>query len=904
MKDLVRAHAIKNVWAATNQDFQHNIKLVRITPNGGVLANYKLLWDTLLTPRVEMNKWYFHFYQIGQVPPEVLDVFKKENRWICLKQLNDENSILVDVYSATGQIIPRDHVFISFLYNKNLVVAVRVNSKIDYGLQTKIRLNQSREEIPYTLDNQTLIIRFYSNAWFNDIEYRENKEQKYAVNEPIRFMYKTVKNRADWDELHNAYRAVLRENPLNKDRIVWYENGFHINTPVGQPADSEGKHYGWMFDDSFFHVETFPIRHLSAFISERDRGRRKYLIYPNINDGLIHYWDDVDFYVINDRTGKGVYYNRSAKWALRQITHNIWALDADIVEDYLKFHSFLGTIDECSIKIMVRQGGRKNGVMNQKTRLNELYKLGREAVMEALINVPSLVPEWRAVNLEKSDFMNLISANPNELSKELVASAYGYNGLVTSFAQPFAKVEENSELIPISPLLRTQDIATKKGVRTYFLYNKAGLMVEYTGNDSLIAEPKIKHVSNRTDLGYIESFNMRMNKRSLYVKGNVNYESWDLEQYGFRCFVSSEGMTGPIGTWDDVTESNLYTYTPGKGDKKPSIKWNWNLLTQANLVPLIYVMKDMYVYETQLSRMNGDYDGVIEFQPKYILEWNNKEHVKPVDIPVGNVEVFVNGLSLIEGVDFEFHNPTIVINTHGLHTADVLNVVVRYYGFADPSTDARWKPREIGYVKGGKLSIDGQYDLHEDLAGKIVLGGLVKQIGDINTGEKDGKASAPHDGTPFAFVDYHIPTENIISKPFSYPLYKEVIDVDAKVSNYLTHRIPQIEPVFPHVHIQRYRLVSPVCSAIINAMLKGVEFDELVINNYNTQEIDNYMKPFKWLLKFDPAHLNYDENYTYIEPHGYTHNVSLSQKQYTFLEWVIRLYLNDRVDLTHNVVIG
>lgn len=904
MKDFVRNHAITNVWAATNQDFQHNIKLVRITPSGGILTSFKLLWDTLLTPK-ENDKYYYHFYQIGQVPPEVLDVIKHENRWICLKEFNKENNILVDVYSATGQIVPRDHVHLSFIYNKNLVVAIRYNHNLDYGKNVKIHLNQSVEETPYTLDNQQLIIRFYSNAWFNDIEYRENRENKYAVNNSIRFEYKTINTAADWKALWKTYTDLLKENRAFANRTVWYIDGFHVNTPLGMKDEYIGKHIGWMFDDSFFHIEYFPIRHLHSFISERDRGRRKYLIFTSITDNLIHYWDDVDFYVVNTRTGKGVYYNRSSKWGVRQITHNAYSLDADVVEDYINTHDFLGDIDSCSIKIMVRQGGRRNGVFNQKNRLKELYMLPKQDIISALINVPSLVPEWRAVNLEKSDYMKLISAGSNELTTELVADAYGYNGLITTFAHPFKKVNiRPDDEVPIPTVLRQPDILTRQGLRSFWVYNKAGLMVDYRETKTNVSTTKLKHVTDEGDVGYIESFNMGIKYDSPLVYGNTNIESWDLEQYGFRCFVCQDTMQGPSGVWDDVTESKLYTYTPGRGQTKPKITWNWGLLTQGNLVPIVYIPKYMYVYRATINKANGDYDGVIEVVPRFILKWNNREIHRAMDIPVGNIDVFVNGLSLIEGIDYVYKHDTIIINTHGLHTANKLDIVVRYYGFSNPETDSNWKPREIGFVKGGKISVDGKYGIHKDKATKVILGGLVKQIDEINTGEEDGNGKVPFDGTPYSIVDYNLPIENIVTNRRSYPLFKEVYDIDKRVSDYLSTRIPQKEPVFPHVHIQRYKLVSPVISAIINAMLVGMEFDELIINNYNTDTIDKFMQPYKWLLEYDPAALDYDNEYVMVEPHGYTTNVSISQKQYTFLEWIIKIYLRGRVDLSHNVVIG
>ena len=909
MDNLVRNHAILNVWSATNQDFQHNIHMARITPDGGVLKQYPLLWDILLVPNEKLRA-YYHFYQIGQVPPELLDVLKKEDRWVSLDNFNKLNNILVDVYSATGQIVPRDHVFISFIYNKNLVMAVRINRQLDYGTKIKTYLNQSTTSEPYTLDNQDLIVRFYSNAWFNDPEYRKNTTKE---SQPIIYQYKKINTQADWNGLYKGYTDLLKENKEYAKRIVWYKDGFMINNPSGTPKDAIGSHYGWMFDDSFFYQETRQLRHLPAFISDVDLKRRKYLFLTELNDGLIHYWDDIDFYVVNDKLGKGVYLNRSAKNCIRQLTHNAYSIDADIVETYIKIHDWMGSIDECSIKLMVRQGGRKNGVLNQTNRIKELYLLPREEILQAMINTNSLVPEWRAAHLEQSDYINLISANANKLTNELVADAYGYHGLVENFGNPLWIVDGKVTTLPINPVMRDADKNTRTAYRCYWIYNKAGVLIDWFNVNETHANIDLSEVSrvNPNNIGYIECFNMRISKTSPFLFVNKDVIDWDLEQYGFKCFGgfigNSQGFASDsIPIWDDVTDmgGKLYTYTPAIKGSKPRLEWNWSLLTQANLWPMVFIPKTMFVYQTNIDTSNGRFSVVPKFDFNYGV---NTHSQREFNIPMGSHDVFVNGMSLIEGIDYVRIGREFVINTvayHRMgHDKKIATVVIRFYGFSNEKDDGNWKPNEVGFVKGGRLSIDGTFGIHKGKSNRIILGGLLRDADEFSTGESNTGKLAPIDGQPYSIQDYIVPTEIIVKDRSVHKLYVKDREAEQRISDYLTMKIPEIDPGFKHVAIQRYKLVSPVISAMITDMAKTKQLLGNIPDNYSDEDIEKVMQGYKHYLQFDPCTLELDDNYIMIEPHAYQTNVAITKKQYTFLERVNDLYLHRKVSLSHNVEI-
>lgn len=887
-------HAIKNVWCATNQDFQHHINLPRITPDRGVLSQYPVLWDSLAVPKTPSGRDYFHFYQIGHLPAKTFDFIGKENQWISYEELNRDNNILIDVYMVSGAIIPRDHIYITQLYNKNIVIAIKNNFRIDYGTCNKSYFNGVTYNEKFTLDNSSIIARFYSNAYFDKISYIEN-----AVDpkQPIRHLYRVIKSQEDYTQF--TMQSNLIEIEFGQSGLgIYYEDGFVVNKPMGYNPNLIGKQLSYMWDESFKFQKYFDIKHLPTFISEKNRGVRKYLLVCDNDYDVIDYHDDVDIYVVNNLTGKGVYYNRNGRFGITMVTHNSYALNADIVEGYISAYSFLGSIDQCSIRLMIRHGGRESGLLNQKNRINELYKLSYEDVVNAHIYTPSLVPAWRAVTLEQSDYVNLMSAPSNLITNDLVINAYGYNSLCTQFANPLIDVKNNELLVP--EIAKLPDKKTNLGNRTVFCYNAEGLMIGYYHNSSLA--PFVGIPTEYKTAKLAECINTKLTTDEVDAWINIDVEDNDLEQYGFRCYVSTEVNGNILNEWEDVTGGNLYTYTKRTLTTPATIKWKWSLLTQAGLYPAVKTNKMMHVY-TWSKPSNVKYDGCIELVVKATQKWGNTKQKKELGIPPGNVDVFANGLSLIRNVDYYMNWPTIVIINRDVNRSNVINIVVRSYGFGDPRHSKPFEAQETGFVKDGMLSVDGVYNVRNNKCLRVIVDNKLVKAESKNYGEY-ALGRNYTDGKPYSISDYILPLENLLGEHDTWELYEETINIDNTVSNYLTPRLPERAAINPIVNVSRWTVISPVISTLLHAFTNNFNFDNFVPDNYTNEDVEKWFKPYKWLLPFDPAFNEVDENYFRIEPHSNTSVMKITQKQYEFLEWIVALYLNDRVDLTTNVIIG
>lgn len=894
MQNALIKHAIENVWCAPNQDFQHHIKLARITPNGGVLHGYPLLWDELVVPVTDNKKTYFHFYQVGGLSSVPFDFLPKVNEWINFVDLNQQNNILIDAFLASGAMIPRDYIWVSQIYNNNIVIAIKVDYKIDYGICNRTNLGGVVFNERFTLDNSQVILRFYSNAWFENSDYI-----KTAIDykQPLRYVHKQIKNMNDYNSFVNEC-DVIRNTFGTRGLGVYYLDGFHIPRPIGFSSSYVGKHLSFMWDESFKFQQNFPIRYLPTFISKKNIGVRKYLLVcDNVYD-MIDFHDDIDIYIINAKSQKGVCYNRTANFGLEQITHNAYALNADIVEYYIEAHSFLGSIDQCMIKIMVRQGGVKNGLLNQKNRIEEMYLLPYEKIVNTFINVPSLVPEWRAAELENSAYMELLNADSNKISEDLILKAYGYNALTDIFATPLFKLSDNQ--FQNTAITNIPDETTREGVRSYFCYDESGFLLGYFEDQTTNLNTFLPD-SLATKTRMIESFNMSVSKEKLPIWFDTDIEHKDLKQYGFACYLGTKTNTG-ILEWDDVTDTNLYEYDPGGRNKLPSIKWKWNVIAQENMIPAVLNFKGMNIYEYQYGT-DVQLDGCVNITLKAQHVSNVDNIYKPVEIPPGTVDVFVNGYSLIENVDYYMKWPTIVIVNRDFNRLKDAKILVRTYGFANPKTMQPYEPREVGFVKDGMLSVNGHYDVRTNKPLRVIVENKLVNPDTKNYGEY--LIGNNHtDGRPYSINDYIIPIENLTTKANTKKLYEECLEIDKRVGDYLTTMLPENKSPTPMVVGSRWVVISPLISSLIYSFKHGYDFDKTVGDNFNNQDVEKYIQPFKWLLEFDPAYHNVDENYFRIEAHAENSVINITQKQYEFLELVIKLHLNDRVDLTNVTAIG
>ena len=101
----------------------------------------------------------------------------------------------------------------------------------------------------------------------------------------------------------------------------------------------------------------------------------------------------------------------------------------------------------------------------------------------------------------------------------------------------------------------------------------------------------------------------------------------------------------------------------------------------------------------------------------------------------------------------------------------------------------------------------------------------------------------------------------------------------------------------------KWVVVSPVLASLFYAIKNGYAINANTNTNFDNTEVEFWLKPFNWLLEFDPAYKQIDTGFVHIAPHPYDEPVEVTQKQYELIEMVIKLKLNKLVDLTPYVKI-
>jgi hypothetical protein len=136
----------------------------------------------------------------------------------------------------------------------------------------------------------------------------------------------------------------------------------------------------------------------------------------------------------------------------------------------------------------------------------------------------------------------------------------------------------------------------------------------------------------------------------------------------------------------------------------------------------------------------------------------------------------------------------------------------------------------------------------------------------------------------------------------TYPLRDASVDLDKRLSAYLTAHRPQPDLGNPAPIADKYVLYSPFLCKLIN----DIRLKVLVIGNgwQSDQNLDKIITPYKWWLDFDPA-IKDEMDWTYIEvhPHNEVNPIAVTAVEYAFLNRVIALYLSSRVQLSGHLTI-
>lgn len=850
MNSYLVTHAKRHVWCTPDQDWQLRLAPARLTRINGAVNAAHVLWEDVSLPT---RHDAYHLYQIGQLSPKRLGVQLPVGQWTSLVSHCNENHLIVDLYNDNGLQYPRCLAHLRMNKDRNVLLAVKIDDRM-----------------PFDLNRDTLYVRVYTNAFFESDRADPTLDFTYVRGEKITSVGHGV-------QVQNAYHQYLAKRGV----AYAFVNGRFVND-LGPTTSQVGDVVEFVYDSTIKAVVDIPINGLPTFNSLLDLKRKYLLHYGGFDEDLIEYLDDIDFWVIRKQGGgkfTGVYYHKNHVDAVRMLTHRDYSIPVPYLSSYVTHNPELEKVNQTTLRLHLRHSGYRRPLVFEHHRIHELYKLPVATRRRALLGLDSVVPEWRADQLELSAYPRVMGSREKDITAELVEEAYGYNALSVALAQtPMSVVTDPTRpYVPLRVGLWEES--------THYEYNVDGhLLGQYlhvTGD---------RYYPRNEDCVLVESVRGRTGLTLDAWYGNASVTLSPDKHYRFyRC-----AMVGgrPTEAWEDVTDTDAYQLV---GDL---CVWRHDPLLWYGQVRSDTVNLG---YQFDLTRR----DGLLVFSVLSTERHGEGTLTKPLYVPPGKFDLWLNGRALIENLDYVVHWPEVVIVNKSHLVAGTQRVVLRGMGFCD-TTLAREVYADVGFVSHGELSRNDRFDLRDDRVMRVVVGGAVYQKDELVYAE-DGGVVVPGvaNGTPYVIDDILVPLREFAPTD-TYTLRARSKAVDQRVSDYLSLKLPEVEKPTPNMIPERYAIYSPLCSKVMYDLQHGLLGGDALRQHYNDQDVTAWLADYLWLLKYDPTQDTNlpDANYVAVHPHNLLIEQSLDIYQYTFLERVVRLFLNNRVDLTRFITVG
>lgn len=853
-------HAIKNVWCTPRQDNSYVFQPARVSKSTGELNRLFFMGRQLALP-VSLVK--FHVFQIGHIKPEILGLTADtpgwlEENWRTFSSVVNEQEIQVDIYNGKGVQQPRYKAWYMFTRENSLLIAISESERVD---------------IDYS--NENIYLRLYSNAYF------ESSRSDSLVT-TIYTYGRTVSNVQDILDVQNGETQHRNFTGAVKS----YVNGMLVDR-VDLLTAVVGDEVEYVYDSSVKTIVTFPYSSLNIFTSTLDTCY-KYLLSFDGDGDQIDYEDDIDVYIYKS-TGtryKGVYFSRNQVKHHRMVTHKDYALDqaqADILLDYLR--SYTGDSDNSGmmIEVTVRKSGYERPLIQENNRIFELFKLDHEDRVRALLGLDSTLDIWSTASLENSAYTELMRTNMASVNQDLVQRAYGYNSI--------------SKLVGDTPV-KTIPKNGRQYVSVPYLLSEGSTAYEYNSDGYLLGS---HHHVGGTDY-YCYDDNARIvemiagratdNPNVVFGTNNITLPAYD----NYRVYMSSVTSGVINNNWVDITGSDEYLVVGNK------LVWD-SYITDY----ILMVRIDSDFLEFDLSVLPSA--GTISFTLFEVENRGNGLQNFTLPVPLGELDIWLNGRSLIRGLDYvlDFPKVYIVSKRHLLQPSGstLQSIKVRFTGFCDSDLKLDYI-EDYGFVEHGLLSNNTRYDIRDDKVMRITMGGKIVTKSDVNFSEDTSgiNVTSVFNGLPYQIKDIVVPLKQLVNEN-TYSLRLKSMIIDKKVSDYMTLKLPQPPRNGVTAIPGKYELVSPFFSHLINDLASSQIDNAAVIDAVTDMDVMNICSSYEAILKYDPITYRdrLDWDYLILHPHNLDNVIGLNIYQYRFITKVARLYGHGLINLSPFIIV-
>jgi len=843
--DLVN-HAIENAWANPQADRQHILRLARVSRDVGDINYSNVMHAAVPLPT---RREAYHVFQIGQNHPWTWNLGDNyvtplpDEEWVPLSDLRYMQMLVTNLYMDNGIQLPATGVFVRLRYDHNILIAITDFANMD---------------IPR---NVTLYLRVYSNAYFETLL----EEERVDMIQCFGGMMDVPNQVLRWQ---NQY-INLRDSGTGLTQA--FVNGKLVND--FPPGSYKQRDYVTVaYDASVVKVVDINAAALPTFLSTKDNKQKAIFHPPRLNDATdldVVFHDDIDFWLIGP-DGTGVYYHRNQTDAVRTLTHRDYALCVAYLQNLVTAHGW-GDLANCTVRAVMRKSGRDQTLTHDAYRLREMYKLTDALILDVMVNVRATLPEWSAAALEMSKYSELLGTQYGRLSSNLVRDAYGYNAMT----QVMANTPVLLTASPVSNPYAVLSPSLRENVQVYE-YDTDGL---YLG--TYYQSGGNRYIARNANAAIIEAYSGKASKTPNYKFGNDDV-TLNIN-YGYRVYVAKwDGVTVDKATWRDAT-GDEESYLVNKG----VVTFTHNKVRNVGLV----IINDVFLgSDFTLDHL----DKTLAFSITY--DWTGGGLEAP--IAPGVVDVIMNGHSLCPGIDYVFNYPRIVITSKRYLVSGAQSFTVRCTGWG--TVDLLPQPaNEFGWVTREHISNNDVYNLRDDRTVRCVVAGRIVRREDLVYAEDKPSAAAldpSYNGMPYYVGNVMASVRNVDDYD-TFPLREKSMDLDNRLSAYLTSVYPQPDLGNPNFINTKYALYSPLLQKLIYDLKLG--FLILPTDGWGSDaNLDKILEPYKWWLDFDPCTKELDWTYVLVYPHNQAGTLSVTSQQYSFLNRVIDLYLNKRTQLS------
>ena len=854
--NLLIDHAYRNVWCGPGQDTQHIVSPVRISPERGAL------WSTPID-----NSQYnlptqgdrYDVFVFSDILPELVGMADTKEVWIPVVNHVKNTPMSIYLFNKEGVFFPLQLAW--FLYTRmgNLVIALKRN---DRAIKWVELVNGEYKYNP-------LFVRWRSPAVYKELDdsYRKLVDYSYLEYKGNNIDYQTWRNR-------------LIEQKALYPTIKVYHNGFRVrdfDTNVLRGND----HLEWYYESDVRRTIEYKLNELPSFESELD-GTRKYLLTRGQLGEGIDFVDDIDVFIKNYTKANyynGVYYHQAQVDSIRMVTHRDYALKSAYVHAAILNQGW-SLNDDIRIELVVRYSGYDRALVDEAHRIKELFKLDDVSRVNAMVGSDSGVDAWKASELENSMYLKLMSAPYHSLTADNVIEAYGYNAVARILGDLPTEIETGNRFIKLK---RAQQQAC-----TVYEYSAQGQMLGF-----YVVEGQTQYALRHPNTKYAEVL-IGKGGISLEVSYNVHTTTRVFRmdpKRAYRVYKGLIGTSGSVGYWEDVTgDEEVYTLNEQK-----EVIWNQ---VGNGVVTAIKNDLDFLSKTFTLPNTDGAYVFTVGTEEVYpgVSDVYEMMSLKP-----GEYDVFLNGWDLVEGIDFYCNWPEFcIVNKRYLdHTKEAQEITIRARGFCTKELETDHQI-DSGFIIHNQLSRNATFNLRDDKVTRVTVGGALKLKESLGFAEDGTLVDAIPNGTPYKISHPYIPLMVMVPED-TYDYRERANVVDKQIEGYMDEYHKEDEVLTPNPIPERYPVVSPFISKIIEDMKGGFITTDEMESYLTVQEVKERFKGYTYLLAYDPTVREERDDLFKFTPHQYKDLIDLDLYQYRVVEMLIRAYLNNRIELSRYV---